>query len=40
MKVIGTGPVQRIQTLRGNAYFEDLPELLLNEIVPHMQLRE
>jgi CRP/FNR family transcriptional regulator len=40
MKVIDTSPDQRIDTLRGNAYFKDLPEPLLKEVAQHMQLRE
>ena len=40
MKLIDTSPAQRIITLRGNVYFEDLPEPLLKEIASHMQLRE
>ena len=40
MKLIDTRLAQRIDTLRGNAYFTDLPEHLLREIARHMQLRE
>jgi CRP/FNR family transcriptional regulator len=40
MKVIDTGLARRIQTLRGNAYFSDLPDPLLKEIAQHTQLRE
>ncbi len=40
MKLIETSPAQRINTLRGNTYFTDLPEPLLKEIASHMQLRE
>ena len=40
MKVIVTSQAQRVETLRGNAYFSDLPEPLLNEISELMQLRE
>jgi CRP/FNR family transcriptional regulator, dissimilatory nitrate respiration regulator len=40
MKQIDAGPNQRINTLRGNVYFTDLPETLLKEITQHMQLRE
>jgi CRP-like cAMP-binding protein len=40
MKLIDTDQAQRIHTLRGNAYFTDLPEPLLREVASHMQLRE
>ena len=40
MKLIETSLPQRIQTLRGNLYFTDLPEAFLNELAQHMQLRE
>jgi len=40
MKLIDASLSQRIDTLRGNNYFTDLPENLLQEIVQHMQLRE
>lgn len=40
MKPINTSQVQRIETLRGNTYFTDLPDPLLNEISQHVQLRE
>lgn len=40
MKLIDTSPDQRIETLRENAYFKDLPEPLLKEVAQHMQLRE
>jgi CRP-like cAMP-binding protein len=40
MKQIDTSPAQRINALRGNTYFTDLPEPLLKEIVPYIQLRE
>lgn len=40
MKLIDTKPEQRINILRGNSYFTDLPEPLLKEVVPCMQLRE
>jgi CRP/FNR family transcriptional regulator, dissimilatory nitrate respiration regulator len=40
MKLIETNPDQRIETLRGNAYFSELPEALHREISTHMQLRE
>lgn len=40
MKLIDTSQEQRINTLRGNEYFTDLPEPLLKEISAYMQLRE
>jgi CRP/FNR family transcriptional regulator len=40
MKLIDTSLAQRIETLRGNAYFTDMPEPLLKEVALHMQLRE
>jgi CRP-like cAMP-binding protein len=40
MKLIDTSLAQRIDTLRGNAYFSELPEPLLKETASHMQLRE
>lgn len=40
MKLIDTKPEKRINTLRGNSYFTDLPEPLLKEVVPFTQLRE
>jgi CRP/FNR family transcriptional regulator len=40
MKLIDTKPEQRINTLRGNSYFTDLPDALLREVIPYMQLRE
>ena len=40
MKLIETRPEKRIDTLRGNSYFTDLPEPLLKEISAYMQLRE
>ena len=40
MKLIETGQDQRINMLRGNSYFTDLPEPLLKEIAAHTQLRE
>jgi CRP/FNR family transcriptional regulator len=40
MKLIDTSLAQRIDTLRGNAYFADLPDPLLKEIARHTQLRE
>ena len=40
MKSIETTIKERIKVLRGNEYFDDLPETLLQEISAHMQLRE
>jgi CRP/FNR family transcriptional regulator len=40
MKLIDTSLAQRIDTLRGNTYFTDMPEPLLKELTQHMQLRE
>jgi CRP-like cAMP-binding protein len=40
MKLIDTRPAHRIDTLRGNSYFTDLPESILQEITAHMHLRE
>ncbi len=40
MKLIDTKPEQRINKLRGNSYFTDLPEPLLKEVISYMQLRE
>lgn len=40
MKSIETNIAQRIQILRGNTYFNDLPEPLLKDIAAHTQLRE
>src|SRR5512144_1632626 len=40
MKVIDTSLAEKIDTLRGNTYFKDLPEPLLSEVAQHMQLRE
>lgn len=40
MKLIDSSQDQRIQTLRGNAYFTELPEALLKEVAAYMQLRE
>jgi CRP-like cAMP-binding protein len=40
MKLIDTRPVHRIDILRGNSYFTDLPESILQEITAHMHLRE
>jgi CRP/FNR family transcriptional regulator, dissimilatory nitrate respiration regulator len=40
MKLIDTGVAQRIDTLRGNTYFSELPESLLREVAQNTQLRE
>ena len=40
MKSIETTLAQRVKTLRGNIYFDDLPEALLKEVAAHTQLRE
>ena len=40
MKLLDTGQEQRINTLRGNSYFTELPEPLLKEISAYMQLRQ
>jgi CRP-like cAMP-binding protein len=40
MKSIDTTTKERLVTLRGNEYFDDLPEAMLQEIAAHMQLRE
>jgi CRP-like cAMP-binding protein len=40
MKSIDTTTKERFVTLRGNEYFDDLPEAMLQEIAAHMQLRE
>lgn len=40
MKLIDASLKQRIETLRGNVYFKDLPEHLLKEVAGHTQLRE
>ena len=40
MKSIETNTKERIKVLRGNEYFDDLPEALLKEIAAHMNLRE
>src|SRR5512141_2560929 len=40
MKLIDATQTKRIETLRGNAYFSELPESLLKEVAAHMQLRE
>jgi CRP-like cAMP-binding protein len=40
MRTLETSLSARIETLRHNVYFDDLPQDLLNEICSHMQLRE
>jgi CRP-like cAMP-binding protein len=40
MKSIETNTKERIKILRGNEYFDDLPETMLQEISAHMHLRE
>lgn len=40
MKQIEVTPSAKIKTLRGNEYFNDLPEQMLKEMAAHMQLRE
>jgi len=40
MKSIEVDLPAKIRTLRGNEYFNDLPEEILKEIAAHMQLRE
>jgi CRP-like cAMP-binding protein len=40
MKALDTKVETRIKTLRGNEYFDDLPETMLKEISAHMHLRE
>jgi hypothetical protein len=40
MKSIETNEKQRIKVLRGNEYFDDLPETMLKDIAAHMHLRE
>ena len=40
MKSIETTTKERIKVLRGNEYFDDLPESMLTEISAHMNLRE
>jgi CRP/FNR family transcriptional regulator len=40
MKSIETITKERIKVLRGNEYFDDLPDSLLKEISAHMDLRE
>lgn len=40
MKTIDSKIESRVKTLRGNEYFDDLPEDMLKEISKHMHLRE
>jgi len=40
MKPIGANLKTKLNTLRKNIYFDDLPESMLKEIAEHMQLRE
>ena len=40
MKKIETTLAQRMETLRGNSYFDDLPETMLREIASHTHLQE
>jgi CRP/FNR family transcriptional regulator len=40
MKTVDTKIESRVKTLRGNEYFDDLPENMLKEISEHMHLRE
>lgn len=40
MKLIESSLPQRIDTLRGNSYFTDLPETILKDLAAHMTLRE
>jgi CRP-like cAMP-binding protein len=40
MKLIEASQDKRIETLRRNSYFTELPESMLKEITAHMQLRE
>lgn len=40
MKPIETSTTERLATLRGNEYFDDLPEAMLKEISAHMRLCE
>ncbi|MBI5952999.1 MAG: Crp/Fnr family transcriptional regulator [Chloroflexi bacterium] len=40
MKSLETSTKERLKTLRGNEYFDDLPEAMLLEISEHMHLRE
>jgi CRP/FNR family transcriptional regulator len=40
MKLLHTDKSQRMKLLRGNEYFDTMPESLLEQICGHMQLRE
>jgi CRP/FNR family transcriptional regulator len=40
MKLLHTDKSQRMELLRGNEYFDTMPESLLEQICGHMQLRE
>ena len=40
MKSIETKITQKIKVLRGNEYFDDLMDDMLQEIAEHMHLRE
>lgn len=40
MKPVETNIMERIKVLRGNEYFDDLPDKMLQDIAGHMQLRE
>ena len=40
MKSVETSTKERIKILRGNEYFDNLPEIMLMEISAHMHLRE
>ena len=40
MKLIDSSLEERIRTLKGNAYFSELPEPMLKEVAAYMQLRE
>jgi CRP-like cAMP-binding protein len=39
MKPLDANLKLKLRTLRGNPYFDNLPEEMLNEIAGHMQLR-
>ncbi|RJP48213.1 MAG: Crp/Fnr family transcriptional regulator [Anaerolineaceae bacterium] len=40
MKILHTDKSQRMELLRGNEYFDTMPDSLLEQICGHMQLRE
>jgi len=40
MKLIETTEIEKLRTLRSNPYFDDLPEDVSKNVLPHMQLRE